>query len=157
MALQLLTNYRQPQYGILQEPDERLRKVSTSVEVINETTKNIIEKLIDTLKRIDKPHSLWLGMSAPQIGYTKRIIVIKNGFQKYLVMINPEIVKQKWIFPSVSGCYSLKGFYLIKSPYWSKVTYLDMKGKSNTQVFKGGKAVLIKQEIDHLNGKLVCD
>lgn len=157
MALQLISNYRQPQYDILQVPDDRLRQVSRQVDEVDKTTKTIVEKLIDTLKKIDKPHIFWLGMAAPQLGYNKRIIAIKNGFQKYLIMINPEVLEQKWVFPAVSGCYSLKGFYLIKSPYWSKVTYMDMKGKSHTQVFTGGQAVLLKQEIDHLNGKLVCD
>lgn len=157
MAIQIIPNYRRAHEGILQEPDKRLRKVSVSVNRINKTVTSVANQLISTLKKIDKSYLPWLGMAAPQIGYDIRIIVIKKGNNEYQVMINPQLIEQKWLLPTISGCFSLKGLYLFKSPYWVKVKYLDLKGKSRTEVFQGGMAVLLKQEIDHLNGKLVSD
>lgn len=157
MAIQIIPNYRKAYAGILQEPDERLRKVSTKVTKIDNSVIEVANQLIDFLKKIDKPYNPWLGMAAPQLGINLRVITIKNGFNKYQVMINPEFSGQKWLFPTISGCFSLKGLYLFKSPYWVKVKYLDIEGKSKSEVFQGGMAVLLKQEIDHLNGRLVCD
>ena len=72
-------------------------------------------------------------------------------------MINPKVLEQKWVLPAISGCYSLKGLYLIKSPYWSKVKFMSLKGKTQIETFSGGMAMLLKQEIDHLDGRLICD
>ncbi len=157
MALQIIPNFRKPHSGILQEPDVRLRKVSNRVNEINGTVLDVASKLVDTLIKIDKPYVPWLGIAAPQLGYNLRIIAVKRGLHKYQVMINPEFSQQKWFLPTISGCYSLKGLYLLKSPYIVEVNYLDLKGKNHKELFRGGMAVLLKQEIDHLNGKLISD
>ena len=157
MALQILPNFRKPHPGILQEPDKRLRKISQEVNEIDKTVIEVTNQLIDILKKIDEPYKPWLGMTAPQIGHNLRIIAIKEGSHQYKVMVNPEFSKQKWILPTISGCYSLKSLYLFRSPYWVKINYLDLQGKKHTETFFGGRAILLRQEIDHLNGKLVCD
>lgn len=157
MALQILSNYRSPYKGILQEPDERLRKVSKKVNKIDKTVVEVANQLVNNLKKIDRGFIPWLGISAPQIGYNLRVIAIKKGFRKYKLMVNPEFTDQKWFLPAISGCYSLNGLYLLKSPYWVKVSYLDLKGRKYIETFRGGMAVLLKQEIDHLNGRLVSD
>lgn len=157
MAIQIIPNFRKVHKEILQEPDKALREVSTRVDKIDDDTFQIAEELIEILKKLDKPYKLWLGMAAPQIGYGKRIIAIKNSFHEYLVMINPEVVDRKLVLPAISGCYSLKGIYLIKSPYWIKIKYMDLNNTYHTKIFKGGRSILLKQEIDHLNGKLICD
>jgi len=157
MSLQLIANYRKPHKDILQNPDPVLKKVSKKVIAIDKHVLHIANKLINTLKELDKPMLPWLGMSSPQLGYNLRVIVIKKNYHDYQIMINPEIIKQKWFLPAISGCYSLKGFYLIKSPYWSKVKFMDLDEKIQTETFIGGTAVLLKQEIDHINGRLISD
>lgn len=157
MAIQIIPNYRKPYEGVLQEPDIRLRTNSKVIKEVNASVIKIASQLVGTLKRIDKPYLLWLGIAAPQIGINLRIIAIKRTLHNYQVMINPEFSDQKWFLPTVSGCYSLKGLYLLKSPYWVKVKYLDLQGKKHEEVFQGGMAVLLKQEVDHLDGKLICD
>jgi len=157
MSLQIIANYRKPYKGILQDPDPRLRKVSEKVNTVDKHVHKIVGMLISILKELDKSHLLWLGISAPQIGHNLRIIVIKKAYRDYQVIVNPEIIKQKWFLPAISGCYSLKGFYLIKSPYWSKVKFMDLNGKIHTETFIGGTAVLLKQELDHINGRLISD
>lgn len=157
MAILLIPKYRKPNKNIIQEPDLRLRKVSQKVENIDDKTYQITSELINTLKKIDKPFLFWLGMAAPQIGYKQRIIAVKRFYNNYLVMINPEIVEQKFLLPTLSACYSLKGLYLIKSHYWLKVKYQTLTSKFHTDQFWGGQAILLQQEIDHLNGKLICD
>ena len=141
----------------MQDPDEKLRKVSRNVSRKDSVVIETANKHVAVLKKIDKSYLPWLGMTAPQLGYNLRIIAINNGINKYQVMINPEVLEQKWVLPAISGCYSLKGLYLIKSPYWSKVKFTNLKGVNQIETFKGGMAILLKQEIDHLNGRLICD
>lgn len=157
MAFQIITNFRKPHKGILQEPNKTLRTISIPVSKIDKTTKKIAEELISVLREVDMPYKIWLGMAAPQIGYNQRIIVIKKSFGNYLVILNPKILEQKFQLPAITGCYSLPGLYLTKSHYFFKIKYQTLDGAYKTEVFIGASAVLIQQEIDHLNGRLICD
>lgn len=157
MAFQIITNFRKPHKGILQKPNKILQTISTPVSKIDKTAKEVAKKLVGVLREIDKPYKIWLGMAAPQIGYNLRIIAIKKSFGNYKVLLNPEIQKQGLLLPAISGCYSLPGLYLTKSHYFFKILYQALDGTHKTEVFIGGNAVLIQQEIDHLNGKLICD
>lgn len=157
MAIQLIKNFKSPNSNIIQFPDEGLRQVSEKVTKFDSEILEIVEKLQQILLKVDRPYKLWLGMAAPQIGYNKRIIVLKIDHRKSLIMINPEIIELKWLLPIITGCYSLKGLYLRKSHYWYKVKYQDEAGKYHQGIFKGGTAVALEQELDHINGKLACD
>lgn len=157
MSLILIPNFRKPNRKILQDPDPRLRKVSKAVVEIDKSTERIAHSLRNILKEIDKPYLPWLGMAAPQLGYNQRVIAIKLSYHEYQVMINPKVLEKKWSFPAISGCYSLSGLYVIKAPYWSKVKYQDLYGKTHAQTFRGAMSVLIDQEIEHLDGKLICN
>ena len=70
---------------------------------------------------------------------------------------NPEILNKKWLIPTISACLSLRGVYLIMAYQWIKVRYQDLKGNHNERIFKGRMAVVLQQEIDHINGKLIRD
>lgn len=72
-------------------------------------------------------------------------------------MVNPEIIEQRFLLPTITGCFSLSGLYLRKSYHYLKIKYLTLDGKHKTEVFIGGNAILLQQEIDHINGKLICD
>jgi|SRR3989344_573814 len=157
MAIALIPHFRKPVKGILQEPDPLLRTKSCYVDNIDKTIKNTSEKLLKVLQEVDEHNFPWLGIAAPQIGYNKRIIAIKIRYKHYTVMINPEILDQKFLLPTVSGCYSLKGLYLTKSHYFFKIKYQDLNSKWNKYSCWGAQAVLLQQELDHLDGKLICD
>ncbi|MDO8657882.1 MAG: peptide deformylase [Candidatus Levybacteria bacterium] len=157
MAITIISNYRKPQAGIIQSPNPMLRLKSEPVAKIDDSIHRIVNQLTKVLKEVDKSNFPWLGMAAPQVGYNKRIIAIKRGFRQYTVMINPEVLEQKFLFPTISGCYSLKGLYLTKSHYWFKIKYQDLEGRWNKYACWGGQAVMLQQELDHLDGKLVCD
>lgn len=153
----LITNFMKPHKDILQDPHPLLKVISKPVLKIDNAVTVISNNLTNTLKQLDRPYRPWLGIAAPQIGYSKRIIALKIGRSKYLTMINPEILGEKYRLPAVSGCFSLKGLYLIRSPYWLKFRYKDLAAKEYQEVFRGGKAVVLQQEISHLNGRLIND
>ena len=119
--------------------------------------KKIADKLITVTKKVDKPWKFWIGMAAPQIGYNKRIFILRKSYRNYTIMINPEVLKQKWLFPLICRCYSLKGFYLTMYHFWFRVKYLDLKGYYHTETLRGGRAAAFQQEFDHINGLLLSD
>lgn len=143
---------------ILKDPNPILRKKSLEVIKFSEA-KKIAQELIEVTKEVETRFSIWLGMAAPQIGYNKRVIIIRKSYRNFLVLVNPEIIEKKWKFPISypSKCFSLPGLYLIRDYYWAKVKYQDLEGRNRTQVFKGGKASVLQQEINHLNGVLLSD
>ena len=143
---------------ILQSPDKRLHAVSTKVINFDEA-KKIAQQLIDVTRGVDKPFNFWLGMAAPQVGYDKRIVILRKSYQNYTVMVNPEIVDKKWFLPSVERCYSLKGMgrFLLKRYFWLRIKYQDLEGKYHEGNIVGLRAYTMQQEMDHINGVLISD
>ena len=90
-----------------------------------------------------------VGMAANMIGVFKRIIAF-NDNGKYMVMMNPRIVKSSGEYETAEGCLSLLGdprptkrFQKIKVEYQT----LDMKVRLKT--YEGFTAQIIQHEIDH--------
>lgn len=143
---------------IVQEPDTRLHTRSEEVTVFDEETAKIADELRAVIKKVDSPLKVFgLGMAAPQIGYNKRIIALKNSYDDYLIMVNPESIEEKWQLPSPSTCFSLKGMHFLQRPFWMKMKYQDLDGNPQEMTLIGLKAATMKQEIDHLNGILLTD
>jgi peptide deformylase len=149
--------YRKVPVNIVQYPDKRLTEEASPVKSFNAKTERIISELIKTIKKLDKPFNPWIGMSAPQLGYPNRIIVLKASHRKYLVMINPEVIDKKWKFATFSTCYSVRGLYLLPRYFWFKIKYQDIEENLHEIIIKGGKAIVLQQELEHLEGKLICD
>lgn len=158
MALQIIPYFpKNTPAEIIQHPDKRLRQTCKEVTEFDKKIEKIAKDLISVLKKVDLSFMPWYGMAANQIGYDKRVIALKRAYHKYIIMVNPEILDRKWNFYSISGCFSLKGMYLLKRFFWQKVRYQDLHGKYHEEVFKGGYSSVLQQEIDHINGRLVCD
>ncbi len=143
---------------ILKFPHTTLKEVSSPVKEINGEIENISLDLEKVIKKTDNQFNIFgLGLAAPQIGYNKRIIVLKESYNNYKTMINPEIVESKWKLPLPTKCLSVKGIHFIKRNLWYKIKYEDIKGKIHEEIITGFKAVAFHQEIDHLNGILISD
>lgn len=101
------------------------------------------------------------GLAAPQIGISKRVIVINGEKQNKLpqTWINPtyEKVNDKMV-TDLEECFSVKGVIgpvsRFKSVYYKAFT---TSGELVEGVAKGFRARLIQHEIDHLNGILFID
>ena len=144
---------------ILQEPDERLRKISQPIVEFNEA-KQIGQELITLMYSLDHRYAIWFGFAAPQIGYNKRLITLHKRYHRYTVMVNPEIIKRKWLVPVPTRCFSVKKLterYLVKYPIWMKVKYKDLEGNFHIKTMWAGRAAVMQQEIDHINGILISD
>lgn len=146
---------------ILTIPNPILRKRSKPVKKIDKRTKKLVVDLIDTAKAAKEPKSV--GLSAVQIGKPVRVFVIKRG-DKFTPIINPEIVWQsKKLFSQtlekekqfLEGCLSAPGYYgFVDRPYAVKLSWLDLKGKTHQEKFKGKPSAYVQHELDHLDGIL---
>ena len=99
-----------------------------------------------------------IGISAPQGGYNKRIIVV-DKFGKDWVLINPEIIWDDGTSTEFKeGCLSIPGFFAeVYRPDKIKVKYRDINGKPQVDEVDGIFSRVIQHEIDHLNGVLFTD
>lgn len=117
----------------------------------------IIKDLIDTMEAY-----MGVGLSAPQIGVNKRIIVIdKNtdeSMENHLVMINPVIDDGLGETASQEGCLSFPGHVFFAPRATSIfVSYLDENFRDQTINANDFLAIAIQHEIDHLNGDLLVE
>ena len=95
-----------------------------------------------------------VGMVANMIGVCKRIIAFDNE-GKYIVMLNPEIVKKSGLYEAEEGCLSLTGTRKAKRWQSIKVQYQNEQFQTRFKTFTGWTAQIIQHEIDHCEGILI--
>lgn len=148
---------------IITAPNKILYEKSEKVQTINEEVKKIINELVETANSQTEPEAA--GLAAPQIGYNKRIILVRDfkvipNSEKMIItniiMINPRIISESkdeeidW-----ESCLSIPYMYgKVKRPYSIKVIYTDEKGLEKKIKAKDFFARVIQHEVDHLNGIL---
>ena len=148
---------------IVKEPDEILHKKCEQVTDFEEA-KKIADDLLQVMKSIPIRYGFWnkwIGFAANQIGYSKRIIGLKRGENKYEILVNPVIVEKRFPFLQPESCFSLnrkhllQHFYIVKRYLWVKVQYQNLEGQPQEIILRGPNAIY--QEIDHLNGIMVSE
>ena len=96
-----------------------------------------------------------VGMAANMIGVRKRIIAFDNE-GKYMVMFNPEIIKNSGPYDAEESCLSLLGGPRKCKRFQSiKVQWQTEKFETRIKTFTGWTAQIIQHEIDHCNGVLI--
>jgi peptide deformylase len=137
--------------------DPVLRRRSEPVSSVDGEAIGIIDNLIAT---VDEAGGL--GLAAPQIGVTKRVIVVvevgEDGLRTHHVLVNPEIVSACGEDVCEEGCLSIPGIYAnVKRPQSVVVKGLDRQGKQVNVEASGLMARAFAHEIDHLDGILLVD
>ncbi len=143
---------------ILIHPDPRLKKLCDPVAEITPEIAQLAEDMLETM--YDAPG---VGLAAPQIGVTKRVIVLdcskEQDARRPLAMVNPEVI---WESEDQSryeeGCLSIPEQYAeVARPAEVRVRWLGLDGAVQEEQFAGLWATCVQHEIDHLNGKLFID
>jgi len=112
----------------------------------------IAQDLLDTLMA---HRETCVGMAANMIGRSKRIIAFDNSGE-YMLMLNPEIVKQSGEYKTEESCLSLLGGPRKTKRYQKiKVQYQTTQMQTRLKTFEGFTAQIIQHEIDHCNGILI--
>ena len=116
---------------------------------------------------IKNPDHAGVGLAAPQIGVTKRIMVCSllrdwdDETFSTVMMINPEILdaSSEMTKEIEEWCLSLpktkKGY--VERHESIKLSYYDEKQKQKILRISGLASVIVQHEIDHLNGILYID
>ena len=108
----------------------------------------------DLLETLTHHSAGCVGMAANMIGVNKRIIAFDNE-GSYMVMFNPEIVKQSGPYDAEEGCLSLTGTRPAKRWKSIKVRWQNEKFQERLKTFTGWAAQIIQHEIDHCEGIII--
>ncbi len=129
-----------------------LRQVATKVTKIDKKIKRLLSDMADTMYAADG-----VGLAAPQIGVSSRIVVIDVG-DGILEMINPEIICKEGTCTNVEGCLSVPNFDgEVERAKSVKVKYQDRNGKPIVLDATELLAIAVQHELDHLDGILFID
>ena len=140
---------------ILQYPDPRLNAPAQRVEKIDESTRELIEDMVETMYAAPG-----VGLAATQVDVHKQIVIIDVSEDRsdLRVFINPEITRREGQAVNQEGCLSVAGVYdNVERAESVTVTALDRNGARFTLNASGMLATCIQHEIDHLQGKVFVE
>ena len=118
-------------------------------------TKEDLPVAMDLMETLMAHRAGCVGMAANMIGVCKRIIAFDcDG--SYMVMLNPQIVKQSGAYSAQESCLSLLGGPR-PTQRWQKikVQYQTVDFQTRLKTFEGWTAQIIQHEIDHCDGILI--
>lgn len=132
--------------------DKVLKEKAQRVGRINKKIKQLIDNMAATMYEADG-----IGLAAPQVGVSLRIIVIDIG-EGLVELINPQIIDKEGEEKALEGCLSVPGVYGEVMRY-GKVTVegVNSHGKKVRYSGEGLLGRALQHEIDHLEGILFID
>ena len=101
-----------------------------------QATPDDIQTATDLLETLEAHKDGCVGMAANMIGVNKRIIAFDNE-GTYMVMFNPQIVKQSGGYEAEEGCLSLIGTRKTRRWQSIKVQYQNEKFQTRLKTFTG--------------------
>ncbi len=137
---------------VRKDGDEVLRKKAIKVNKFGKWLTRLLDDMDETMDLANG-----IGLAAPQIGVSKRIVVIKFDDRTYK-LINPEIIKKEGQTTEIEGCLSVPG--MLGTVKRSKSVVVEALDESNNKIeikADGMLAVVLQHEIDHLDGILYTD
>lgn len=139
-------------YQIIKKDDSILREKAKPVREVNSNILKLLDNMKDTMYAANG-----VGLAAPQIGISKRVIVV-DAEDDLLELINPEIIFAEGEQEDTEGCLSVPGFIGdVTRAYKVKVRAQDRSGKEIILTREALTARALQHEIDHLNGILFID
>jgi len=148
---------------ILETPNPVLRKISSSVDHVDDELRKLIADMFETM--YDAPG---IGLAAIQVGVPKRVLVMDlaepeeeggEPVKEPRVFINPEILSHsEEEVPYTEGCLSVPDQYAeVLRPDHIRARWLDEHGKQHEENLDGLLAICLQHEMDHLEGVLFID
>ena len=136
-------------------PDKILTRKSDEVRSVGNEERKLASDMIETMRAVNG-----VGLAAPQVGISKRIIVAEDpeNNRTVLVLVNPRILKKKGRSKFCEGCLSIPQITSdVVRPDWIIVEALNLDGKTLRIDTGGLLARILQHEIDHLEGVLFID
>jgi peptide deformylase len=134
--------------------DPVLREKAKKVRTIDASVQKLIDDMIDTMRSAPG-----VGLAAPQVGQSLRVVVIETPDDGLLVLINPEVVKSSGERRVMEGCLSVPGYQAEITR--SRQVTVKAQGRTGKEIRIRATDSLLAQalehEIDHINGILYID
>ncbi|MEW6065944.1 peptide deformylase [Desulforamulus profundi] len=139
-------------YKIVEIGDEVLREKAKPVKEITPSILKLLDNMADSMYA-----AKGVGLAAPQIGVSKRVIVIDVG-EGLVELINPEILEASGQVVDTEGCLSVPGMIgEVARADRLVVRGLNRKGEQVVYRVNGFMARAFQHEIDHLEGIVFVD
>jgi peptide deformylase len=135
--------------------DPILKSRATEVDRFDDGLRNQVGRMAAIMR-----DALGLGLAAPQLGISQRLLVYRVGQDAPLVaLVNPKIEwsgKDEEVWEE--GCLSIPGVQVdVPRKIHVRVRAQDEEGNERLVEASGLEARVIQHEIDHLDGKLMLD
>jgi peptide deformylase len=135
------------------QPDPVLRLVCEPVDAFDRSLRELAEEMRQLMLR-----HRGIGLAAPQAGVTLRLFVAEVDGRR-LSIVNPRLQAcGAGAEEGVEGCLSLPGVEVpVTRAKAVEVRGRTPEGKALSFIAEGLWARLVQHEVDHLNGRLICD
>lgn len=136
---------------------EELNKLGRAQEIDHEKSGKLLREITSNIKRTMRKTGL-ISLSAPGIGYNKRIFCIDFSDKEIKSFINPVVTNATGLQLVRESCSSIPGKeYLVPRNSTIDVIYETPTGQIKTNRLKDVVAFVFQHEIDHLNGVTLED
>jgi|694.fasta_scaffold53299_2 peptide deformylase len=149
----------EPSHPVLSQVAEEVKTNEITSQFIQDLIKKMMQ--IAGVERENPGKRVLVGLAAPQIGVSKRIILVdtgangKGGITNVKVYINPKIISKsaeetEWY----EACFSTGQVAgIVMRPKIVTIVALNEKGDEVTETHADYVARIFQHEIDHLDGK----
>ena len=145
---------------IITAPDQRLQSSALPVTSVDAEIRRLMDDMLETMYGAPG-----IGLAAPQVGISKRVLVIDVNMNENgepgdpLLVANPTL---SWISENrkttEEGCLSLPGQYAeVERPAQIRVKFIDQHNRNQEFEVDGLVAACLQHEMDHLDGRLFID
>lgn len=145
---------------IITAPDQRLQSSALPVTSVDAEIRRLMDDMLETMYGAPG-----IGLAAPQVGISKRVLVIDVNMNENgepgdpLLVANPTL---SWISENKKtteeGCLSLPGQYAeVERPAQIRVEFIDQHNRNQEFEVDGLVAACLQHEMDHLDGRLFID
>ncbi|MHB1042737.1 MAG: peptide deformylase [Eubacteriales bacterium] len=139
-------------YKIVEMGDSLLKERAKSVPKVTPNILKLLDNMADTMRS-----ARGVGLAAPQIGVSKRVIVADIG-EGLVEFINPEIIHAEGEEVDIEACLSVPGLIGdVPRSVVVEVKGLNRNGEKCSLSADGYLARVLQHEIDHLEGVLFID
>ncbi|MDO7786193.1 peptide deformylase [Desulforamulus aquiferis] len=139
-------------YKIVEIGDDVLREKAKPVKEINPSIIKLLNNMADTMYQ-----ARGVGLAAPQIGVSKRVIVVDIG-EGLIELINPRILESSGSEEDTEGCLSVPGMVgEVTRAEKIVIAGLNREGEEVAYKARGLMARAFQHELDHLDGVIFVD
>ena len=134
-----------------------LDKLGRAEEIDITKENKLMREIVANIKRAMRKNNL-VSLSAPAIGYNKRIFCIDFSDKEIKTFINPLMPRAEGLELTREVCSSIPGKEFIR-PRNSlvEIIYQTPTGAIKTRIFKGLASHVVQHELDHLEGITLAD